>query len=487
MKKITVLALVIACLLGISLSIPKLTDYYVEKKNNEALAAMEEILYAEYEAYKESYKDVFYPGSVLNGKNIGGLTIDETIWSVEQAFLQQEIVINHRDASDVFAYKDFSIDFSEFEKFVNNSFDKRKFSLQDYRNGKYASSLSFDMAQCVDFSKIDTSNLTAFTGDDIVKTEDAYISVDVEAGSVAIIEEVYGHDLIEGTLEAYIEDAVRNAKPEINIAESDYKQPAVTSADETLKAAAAKLKIIFNKTIKISLCGEQTELKGKHLWKMLDYDNETGEVLVDSDVVMDYVMSLKRNYDTYGIDRAFHTSTGEDIIVSGGDYGWAIDRYKTTTLLSEAIANNEAVVNFTPEYATYGQHPKSCEIGNTYIEVSIDHQKVWMYINGTLVLEDDCTTGELTKPNYNTNRGVFDLTYKDSPATLYFEGNYYEVSYWMPFDQSIGFHDATWRSDEEFGGTNYIGNGSHGCVNLRLSSAEFIYNNIQKDTPIIIW
>ena len=57
----------------------------------------------------------------------------------------------------------------------------------------------------------------------------------------------------------------------------------------------------------------------------------------------------------------------------------------------------------------------------------------------------------------------------------------------MPFDGSIGMHDATWRTEEEFGGTNRFGNGSHGCVNLRLATAETVYNNMESDIPIIIW
>jgi len=38
-----------------------------------------------------------------------------------------------------------------------------------------------------------------------------------------------------------------------------------------------------------------------------------------------------------------------------------------------------------------------------------------------------------------------------------------------------GFHDATWRSDEEFGGDTYLWNGSHGCINLPYSAAEELY------------
>ena len=59
------------------------------------------------------------------------------------------------------------------------------------------------------------------------------------------------------------------------------------------------------------------------------------------------------------------------------------------------------------------------------------------------------------------------------------------VSYWMPFDGGIGLHDATWRY--KFGGEIYKTNGSHGCVNMPLSTAKTIYENIESDTPIIVY
>jgi hypothetical protein len=54
------------------------------------------------------------------------------------------------------------------------------------------------------------------------------------------------------------------------------------------------------------------------------------------------------------------------------------------------------------------------------------------------------------------------------------------VSYWMPFldnqHGTYGFHDATWRPDNEFGNVSpTASNASHGCVELPLSDAAWIY------------
>jgi lipoprotein-anchoring transpeptidase ErfK/SrfK len=59
------------------------------------------------------------------------------------------------------------------------------------------------------------------------------------------------------------------------------------------------------------------------------------------------------------------------------------------------------------------------------------------------------------------------------------------VTYWMPFvDNSIGFHDAYWRSS--FGGTIYTYGGSHGCINLPTSAAQSLYDIIEVGTVVVV-
>jgi lipoprotein-anchoring transpeptidase ErfK/SrfK len=135
---------------------------------------------------------------------------------------------------------------------------------------------------------------------------------------------------------------------------------------------------------------------------------------------------------------------------------------------------------FSQKGALYG----SKDFSNSYVEVSIDNQKVWMYINGECILETPVVTGNVGK-NMGTRKAIFSLTYKTKNAVL--RGADYEtpVSFWMPFDGGIGLHDATWRGS--FGGTIYKWNGSHGCVNMPYNAAKKVYENIDKTMPIIVW
>ena len=104
--------------------------------------------------------------------------------------------------------------------------------------------------------------------------------------------------------------------------------------------------------------------------------------------------------------------------------------------------------------------------------------------DGAKVFESDIVTGNISKGN-GTPAGVFGVTYATRDAVL--KGDNYEshVNYWMPFNGNIGMHDATWRN--KFGGVIYKTSGSHGCVNLPLSSAQTVFGYVSKGFPVLVY
>ena len=54
----------------------------------------------------------------------------------------------------------------------------------------------------------------------------------------------------------------------------------------------------------------------------------------------------------------------------------------------------------------------------------------------------------------------------------------------MPFYANVGIYDI---NRTVFGGTEYISNGSHGCVNTPHENAEKIYNNIEPGVPVVVY
>ena len=137
-----------------------------------------------------------------------------------------------------------------------------------------------------------------------------------------------------------------------------------------------------------------------------------------------------------------------------------------------------------PIYAqTAAVHAKN-DWGTSYVEVSLTDQYLWLYKDGKCILESYFVSGNPNR-GHATPKGIYGLTYKTRDATLSGEGYDSKVKYWMPFNRNVGLHDAPWR--KTFGGQIYKNNGSHGCINLPPANAAKIYENVDKNTPVIVY
>ena len=107
-------------------------------------------------------------------------------------------------------------------------------------------------------------------------------------------------------------------------------------------------------------------------------------------------------------------------------------------------------------------------------------------------MEADVVTG-LPTPERETPAGVYSILEMKRDKTLVGETNpatgkpIYEtpVDYWMRVTWSgVGFHDASWQSS--FGGSRYMTNGSHGCINMRPDQAAALYSMLSVGTPVVM-
>lgn len=229
--------------------------------------------------------------------------------------------------------------------------------------------------------------------------------------------------------------------------------------------------------------GDETEtLDGTTLTGWIETSAD-GRVSVDEEKAKQYVADLASKHDTFGRNRSFTTHDGKQITVSGGDYGYWMDRVSTRQELIAMILTGESG-EFNPVYYSTALSYDADAIGNTYVEVNIGAQHLWVYKNGEVVNETDFVSGGLFKGN-STPEGTYAITYKERDATLVGEGYESSVKYWMPFNGNIGLHDASWR--DEFGGHIYYFKGSHGCVNLPTAKAAEIYDQVEKGEPVIVY
>jgi hypothetical protein len=261
-----------------------------------------------------------------------------------------------------------------------------------------------------------------------------------------------------------------------------YENPKYTiSSKKTMSAKNLLNRYVSTKiTYRFGSVTEQLDGTTIHKWLSID---ENLDITINKEEVAKYVTSLSKKYDTVGIIREFHSSTGKMVELQGGLYGWKINREEETDALYNNIKQAE-VIEKEPIYTQRAYSREGNEIGNTYIEINITKQHLWYYKDGKLIVQGSVVTGNPNR-GHATVLGVYMVEYKQKGATLTGPGYEAEVTYWMPFFGNIGLHDASWRY--RFGRDIYLRRGSHGCVNAPIYLAKTVYENIEEGTPVIVY
>lgn len=326
------------------------------------------------------------------------------------------------------------------------------------------------------------NNLNCFKEENITEPKSAYLQY--ENGEYKIVKEEGGTKVKKEQLLSVLKESIKKGEYTINLEKEDcYEKPKYTLESEELTKIKETLDKYVSTKITYEFGNKEEILNGDiiHNWISLD---ENLDISINETMVQDYVTSLASSYNTFGSIRDFKTSSGTTIKVSGGDYGWVIDKSQEREKILEDIKSG---VNESRE-PIYSQTAKSRDvndIGNSYIEIDLTKQHVWVYNDGNMVADSDCVSGNMSL-NYGTPAGVYQITYKERNATLVGEGYSSPVNYWMPFNGNIGLHDASWRNGQ-FGGSIYLTNGSHGCVNLPPEKAAMIFDKIEKAMPVVCY
>lgn len=318
-------------------------------------------------------------------------------------------------------------------------------------------------------------------------TRNAYISAYEEGKPFEIVPEQYGNEFDKEALTAVVKNALNMQQDNLDLTDSGaYKTVTVTSQDEQLNNLCTSMNNLLGVTISYDFGDEREELSGSQIATWIR-GNEGTTVLVDEAQVAAYVKSLADQYDTYGKPHNFHATAGYDVSVTG-PYGWQINQAEETKALISAIQTCESQSR-EPIYSKSAASRAGNDYGASYVELDLTHQHLYLYENGSLIIDSPFVSGNVSK-GWTTPDGIYPLTYKERNRVLRGrkrpDGTYeYEspVSYWMPFNGGIGLHDANWRGS--FGGSIYKTNGSHGCVNLPVNIAPVVYDHIDTGYPII--
>ena len=354
-----------------------------------------------------------------------------------------------------------------------------KFFAGDKKDYEISHTLSYDK----DLLAKEVSALKGASATDGTEAVSASIAEYTEGKGYEIVSEQQGDILDEQATCEAIEKAVASLKESVDLSkEKAYKKPEFTSESDVLKDAVETLNRYVSTEITYKFGDDTVVLDGTRInkWIKIKKDNT---VKLRRNKVEKFVQELHRKYDTVFTNRKFKTAYGDTVTVYGGDYGWWMNTVKETDKLVKLLQKG-AVKERTPEYRQTAVSYGDKDYGDTYAEVDLSGQHVFVVKNGKVVFDTACVTGNESQ-GHATPAGTYGITYKQRNATLRGENYETPVSYWMPFNGGIGFHDAYWRS--RFGGTLYRTGGSHGCVNLPPSSAKKIYSLVEQGTPVICY
>ncbi len=324
--------------------------------------------------------------------------------------------------------------------------------------------------------------MNSFLPGNVVAPRDAYRG-DTEEG-YEVVPEVMGTTLNYDKTKEVIMQALDQGAVSVSLEEKGcYIDPVVYQDDPELNAEVEELNALLKARITYDFSDRQ-EVVDASVIKNWIFQDENGAYYIDDAYIWDYVEELAEKYDTFGRDRVFYTSIGTTVNLTGGDYGWCIDQGATGEYLINAVHEGR-VETIEPEYIYTGMSREENDIGGTYVEICISRQEMWCYQDGYLIVDTPVVTGNPNKGNGTPTGSVWAIDAKMTDYVLKGEGYAAPVDYWMPFNGDIGIHDMQNRA--YFGGSIYLSNGSHGCVNTPYTEAQTIYNIVSIGTPVIVY
>lgn len=421
-------------------------------------------------------------GTKINGISVGGKTVEGTEEELSSQFQKYTLELQERgDENEQIKGTDIGLKYND-EKIKELKKNQNPFAwistLIKKENSESAQIVTYDE----DLLNKVIGNLSCVNSKKITSPKSA--SLEYSADGYKIVDEVAGNKINKDALHDGIADAIVNGKTTLDLSAGNcYENPKYNSKSQEVADAKELLDKYVNLKITYDSNGKTEVLDGSTIHEWLGV-NENMEVTFNDDKVKSYVNKIASIFNTFGNTRNFAATTKKTVQVSGGNYGWIVNKSQEVKDLIEAIKGGQDVTK-EPAYIQKAAVTGNNDIGDTYVEVNLTKQHVWFYKNGALVVDGDVVTGNISN-NTGTPVGTYVLNYKEKNATLKGEDYSSAVEYWMPFNGNIGLHDASWRNGV-FGGNIYMTSGSHGCVNCPYNLAKTIFENIEPGTPIVVY
>lgn len=340
------------------------------------------------------------------------------------------------------------------------------------------------------FKEVQPENMTA----------PADARVEYRDGKFQIAAEKEGTQLDESLVLEAVQKAIGRHMSELdlNSVSGIYQEPAVRSDDAGLAKQVTELEKLAGGSVTYDMPGGTRVILDGNTTKDWLGTDENGDYYRDDALwnrhIREYVAAFAENYDTAGKGHSFTTTDGETVTVPGNDsYGYSLDQEEEAAQLAKDLSGNGTVEREplwkSRELADPDVHDG---FGNSYCEIDLTNQHMWVYSNGRLVADTDIVSG-INDESHRTPAGIYFVSAKKKTAHPKKKrqqdgsyGSHKTVRYWIQFsDSGLGMMEASWRYN--FGGNIYKYNGSNGCIDLPASAAQTVYDSVSEKMPVIIY
>lgn len=295
----------------------------------------------------------------------------------------------------------------------------------------------------------------------------------------------------------YLNDLIANALAD-GKDQTISLQPVPKKADILAKDTAAAQKRAedyLSRQISLSYNGKTFVLDRTALGYMIVFNIVSGsdgrpelKADISKEQILGYLQSVANQVDVAAQNKIVVVRNGANSVEQEGKNGTTINQQPAADAIFTALQNGQnttiALTDSPVPFQTQTSNSNGPD-ARMYIEINLSSQRLWAYQDGQVVYSSPITSGATGK-GFPTVTGTFAIYAKE--RNRYLNGAVYGydynvfVQYWMPFYQGYGLHDASWRNS--FGGQDYWLNGSHGCVNMPLAAAVFLYDWAPIGTPV---
>lgn len=317
---------------------------------------------------------------------------------------------------------------------------------------------------------------------EVVEPQDAKIVF--KNNKFEIEKEILGNKVNKEKLTEKILEYIDDSNKKLDLEEEGiYYEPVIKSDDPNLLNRLEQMNKLNSFEITYDFEDRKEVLKNEELVNLYTA-NGNNEMVPDVDKAREYIKGLAKKYDTFKTNRNFYATGLGMVKIDGGIYGWSTDIENSTNELVKALENTQTVT-LQPVYKLDAMSRSINDLGSSYVEIDLSRQHMWLYKEGSLIIDSPIVTGNPNRGN-GTPTGVGKVWSRERDRFLTGEGYKSHVNYWLPFNWSgCGIHDSSWRSD--YGKDLYLSRGSHGCVNTPPGLMPIFYENTFHGMPVVVY